>query len=307
MASGTMKIVGVLRRLRWSRQITGYLFLAPALSLLTLAIIYPLFSTFRLSFTEISPRDYRVTFVGLKHYAEILQDGTLRRGVLNTVIFTVASLVLHLLTGGLFALLLNNERWANRSIRNLIRGLLILPWLFSTAASALIWGLLYHPFGPINYVLKASGLTSRAVEFLANPSLALWSLIVVNVWKTFPFYMVMILGGLQSIPVELYEAARVDGANAIQRFSHITLPLLRPILLAISILDIITTFGQFDLPKLMTWGGPVGVTTTVGYYVWRVGIRDANFGYGSAICVLMLIGLGCFVWIYMRILGKEQT
>jgi multiple sugar transport system permease protein len=126
-------------------------------------------------------------------------------------------------------------------------------------------------------------------------------LVLVNVWKTFPFYMVLLLGGLQAIPSELYEAGVVDGANRLQRFRHITMPLLRPVILAISTIDIITTAGHFDLVKLMTRGGPVRTTETIAYYIWQTGFRDVNFGYGAAISVAMVIVLSIGVLIYLRV------
>jgi multiple sugar transport system permease protein len=284
----------------------GYLFIAPAVVFLLAVTIYPLVSTLLTSLTTINTRERTTEFVGLANYAKLLGDGVFWNAARNTAVFTAASVVLHLLAGGALALVLN-ERWGNSGARNFMRGLLILPWLFSTAASALIWGLLYHPFGPTNYVLTNLGLINQPVEFLADKSLAMGSLVIVNVWKTFPFYMVMILGALQSIPPELYDAARVDGANALQRFRHVTLPLLRPVVLAISTIDIITTFGQFDLVKLLTAGGPTRATETIAYYLWQTGFRDINFGYGSTISVVMVVGLAIGVLIYLRMFtAREQ-
>ncbi len=299
------KPIAKTRRRRWSYQAAGYLFIAPAVTFLIVITVYPLVSIFFTSFTTINTRERTQEFVALMNFAELFADAIFWNAVRNTILFTAISVILHLLAGGVLALLLN-ERWANRGVRNFMRGLLILPWLFSTAASALIWGLLYHPFGPTNYMLLSSGIFTEPVEFLGDGSLALMSLVIVNVWKTFPFYMVMILGGLQSIPTEFYEAARVDGAGILQRFRHITLPLMHPIILAISTIDIITTFGHFDLVKLLTSGGPTRSTETIGYYIWQTGFRDVNFGYGSAISVVMVVSLSIITLIYLRLFSARE-
>src|SRR5262249_46633458 len=161
---------------------------------------------------EIVVRQKTVSFIGLRNYSDVLKDPVFWQSLKNTVIYTVGSMILHLLVGGFLAVLLN-EKWANTPIRNFVRGLLILPWLFSLAASALMWALLYSPFGPLNYLLTATGLAAQTVDFLGDRNIVLWSLVLINVWKSFPFYMVMILGGLQSIPADLYDAAHVDGAS----------------------------------------------------------------------------------------------
>jgi len=284
----------------------GYFFIAPAVLFLCAVTIYPLLDTVKTSLTRINPRERTEEFVLFDNYSDMFHDEVLQNSVRTTIKFTIASVFLHLFIGGALALLLN-ERWAGTLLRNFTRGVLILPWLFSTAASALVWGLLYHTFGIMNYILQSVGLAHHTVEFLGDRSLALYSLVLVNVWKSFPFYMVLLLGGLQSIPSELYEAGVVDGANRLQRFRHITLPLLRPVILATSTIDIITTAGHFDLVKLMTRGGPVRTTETLAYYVWQTGFRDVNFGYGAAISIAMVIALSMGMLSYLRVFtGKEQ-
>jgi multiple sugar transport system permease protein len=188
------------------RQTIGYLFVAPAIVFLLLVVAYPLFSTVRMSVVERNYREKTTTFVGLDNYNRALHDPVFWDSLGNTVTYTIGSVVFHVLIGGFFALLLN-ENWGAPTLRNMVRGLLILPWLFSMAASALIWSLLYQAVSPINHLLTVSGLSSKPVAFLGDPDIAIWSLVAVNVWKYFPFYMIMILGGLQSIPPELYDAA----------------------------------------------------------------------------------------------------
>src|SRR5262245_6403616 len=155
--------VGLRPRIRLSRQATGYLFIMPAMLFRALVNAYPILTTVWMSFTEIVVRQKTVSFVGLQNYAAVFKDPVFWQGLKNTIIYTVGSMVLHLLVGGFLAVLLN-EKWANSPIRNFARGLLILPWLFSLSASALMWALLYSPFGPLNYLLTASGLAAQTVD-----------------------------------------------------------------------------------------------------------------------------------------------
>ena len=216
----------------------------------------------------------------------------------------VGSVVFHTLVGLAFALALNRPWFSNR-VRNLVRGLLILPWLFSLAAAGLVWALFLSALGPVNYLLVAGGLQERAIEFLGERQTALAALILINVWKYYPFYMIMILGGLQTISQDLYEAAEVDGASHLQRFWYITLPLLRNVLVAVTAIDFITTFAVFDLVRILTSGGPARSTITLGYYTWLTGFRDVEFGYGAAISVSMLVIISGAMWLYLR-LNRER-
>ncbi|GMR10297.1 MAG: sugar ABC transporter permease [Anaerolineae bacterium] len=279
--------------------------IAPAIVFLLLVMVYPLFDIFRLSLFEFAGlRAQTATFVGLKNFGSLLQDRIYWISMKNTLIFVLGSVVFHALVGGIFALILN-QHWPSIWLRNVIRGLLILPWLFSLAAAGLIWALFLNPLGPLNYLFVASGLVENPINFLGEQDTALWSLIAVNVWKAYPFYMIMILGGLQTIPPDLYAAAQVDGAGRWQRFSYITLPLMRPVLVATTAIDFITTFGVFDLVRTLTEGGPARSTITLGYYAWRVGFLDVDFGYGAAISVSMLLVMSTAMWLYLH-LGREE-
>ena len=283
----------------------GYLFIAPALIFLLLVIVVPIVDTAKVSLETIDYRERETRFVGLAHYVALLGDPTFWHSLKNTLLFALGSTVGHVVLGTLLALMLSVP-WASQTIRNVVRGLLILPWLFSLAAAALIWGLLYDPFGPLNYLLMASGLAADHVDFLGNRDLALWYLVIINVWKFYPFYMVMILGGLQSIPQDVYEAAKIDGAGAVRTFWHITLPLLRPVLIAATTIDMITTFAAFDLIKIMTNGGPQGSTQTLALYIWATGFRDVNLGYGAAMSVTMLVLLTAGTLIYLRLMVRRR-
>jgi multiple sugar transport system permease protein len=280
---------------------TGYLYVGPAVIYLLVLSIYPLLYTIQLSLTDV--RAGQEHFVGLAQYVALTQDPWFWNSARVDLIFSVGSTVLHLGLGFAFASLLN-QPWPWTWLRNVFRGLLILPWVFSTAAAGLMWSLLYHPFGLLNYIWIAALKQSDPVEFLAAPHLALAALIVVNTWKAYPIYMIFILGGLQAIPAELYEAAKVDGAGAWRRFLHITVPQLRTILLAISSLDFVTTMGHVDLIRLLTRGGPLQSTETTPFYIYKSALVDGNLGYGAAVATLLMLALAVFTVFYLRMLSR---
>ncbi len=291
---------GRARRLPW-RQMNGYYFVGPAILFFLFVSIFPLLRTIQMSLVDVEAGVPR--FVGIRHYANLVQDPWFWNSLSNVLTFTVSSVILHISMGMGLALLLNEE-WFNTTLRNFMRGLLILPWVFSTASSGLMWTLLYHPFGLLNYMWVGLLGQEAPIEFLAKPGLAMASVVAVNTWKSYPFYMIIILGGLQAIPAEIYEAAKVDGANAWKRFWHVTLPQLRPILIAISTIDIITTVGHVDLIRMLTRGGPLRSTETVAYYIYKTALLDGNLGYGAAVSTLMLIMLAILIILYLRVLSQ---
>lgn len=285
------------------RALVGYAFIAPAIIYLMVLCIYPMVDIIILSFTDLN-QGVR-SFVGFDNYVEAARERLLWTSVRNTVILTISATVLHLSFGLALALLLN-EVWFSTRLRSLFRGLLILPWVFSTAAAGLMWSLLYHPFGLLNYVaFGVLEIVDQPIEFLGDPRLALGAVIVVGAWKSYPFYMIALLGGLQGIPVELYEAAKVDGASRWQRFRHVTIPQLWPVLVAVSTLDMITTFGHVDLINMLTKGGPGTSTYTVAYFTYKTGLADGRLSYAAAISTMMLVLLAIVTYFYLRMVTRK--
>jgi multiple sugar transport system permease protein len=276
----------------------GYAFVAPAVLFMVAAALYPLLYTVWLSLTDINQGV--VSLVGLRHYFELLRDPLLWSSLINTVVFTLSVTVLHLALGLGFAVLLN-ETWVSIRARNFFRGTLILPYVFSTAAAALMWSLLFHPFGLFNYARSVVAPGSAPLAFLGTPGLAMLSVIVVDVWKAFPFYMIMLLGGLQTVDMNLYEAASTDGAGPWQRFRHITLPHLAPLLAILAMIDVITTVGHVDLVKLLTDGGPLQTTYILGYYIYKSGLLSGEPAYGAAISTATLLVVGILMIVYARL------
>src|SRR5690554_549286 len=165
--------------------------------------------------------------VGTANYVEILGDSAFWNAARNTAVFTIVSVVVHLVLGLVFAMLLNTEL-IGRRLRAAFRVVLILPWLFTIAIVAVLWRMLLNPHGVVNYVLNTAGLDVGLTDWLGEPSLALAAVTFINIWAGYPFYMISLLAGLQGIPADLYEAAKVDGASPWQRFWNVTIPQLRP-------------------------------------------------------------------------------
>jgi multiple sugar transport system permease protein len=226
-------------------------------------------------------------FVGFSHYVDILTSDSFHGAVWNTLIFTGASVIAHLVIGLIFALLLNTDLLGNRT-KALFRMIYILPWLFTVAIIAILWRLLLAPNGVVNYLLTSSHLIGSQIPWLAEPEYALFAVTFINIWSGYPFYMTSLLAGLQGIPTELFEAAKVDGANPFQRFVSITLPQLRPIIISMALLDFIWTTQQFALIWMTTGGGPLNTTEMLSTFTYKLAFSRYQFGEASASAAIVL-------------------
>lgn len=282
---------------------TGYFFVGPATLFLFCITIIPIALVVRISFLENYFVEANARFVGLANFIEVLSSRMLWTVFKNTAVWTVGSVFPHLLLGLLFALLLNIKSTAG--VSNFFRALWVFPWLVASAVVASIWRLVYQPLGILNGTLVAFGLVKEGKEWLSSPALAMPSLIIANVWKAFPFYMLAILAGLQAIPESLYEAASLDGASALRRFWHITLPSISKVILTVGVFDLIWTFKHFDLIYLLTGGGPVRSTEVFATYIYNVAFESFKFGQGAAVGILMLFISIIGAWFYLRLFLKQ--
>ncbi|PPF65080.1 sugar ABC transporter permease [Clavibacter michiganensis] len=238
-------------------------------------------------------------FVGIDNYVEVLSDPVFRTATGNTLFFTLVSVAAHLLLGLGFAMLLNSPLVGNVT-KALFRVVYILPWLFTVAIIAVLWRLMLNPNGVVNYILISLGLTDKGIEWLSSPDTALLAVTFINIWAGYSFYMVTLLAGLQGVPADLYEAARVDGASAFQRFWNVTLPQLKPIIISMSVLDIIWTSQQFALIWMTTGGGPVNVTEMLSTYTYKLAFSRYEFSVASASAVLILLLTMVLAFFYVR-------
>lgn len=263
---------------------TGWWLMAPALFLLLIVYAYPIGRSVWLSlFTQNLGTELQPLFSGLDNYARMAVDGRFWQSIGNTTLFTIASVLLELLLGLGIALVLNQSFRG----RGWVRTIALLPWALPTALIATTWTWIFNDqFGVWNDILLRLGLINTGVNWLGDPTWALWTVIAADVWKTTPFIAILLLAGLQSISQDLYEAHALDGASAWQSFYRITLPLLLPQILIASLFRFAQAFGTFDLIQVMTGGGPGGATETVSIYIYAIIMRYLDFGYGAALVVV---------------------
>jgi multiple sugar transport system permease protein len=207
---------------------------------------------------------------------------------------------MHLVLGLALAVLLNAK--INPLFRNFARGILIVPWLLAPTVAGMIWVLMLAPFGVLNGLLMTIGVLDAhsSISWLGDPSTSLLSVTAMNVWRAFPFFMVMLLAGLQAISPQLYEAAQIDGASLRQQFFYITLPSLKSVITTIILLDSIWTFRAFDNVFVMTGGGPMNSSEVLATAIYFEGFQKLRFGYASAEAVIMFLILFVISAIYVR-------
>ena len=280
----------------------GYLFVLPLVVLVLLLIAYPLGSAVYLSLTE-KYVGYPPRFVGLKNYVELTGDPVFRKVIWNSAVFTVASVTVKLLIGLLMALSLHQALFARR----LVRGILLLPWVVPTVITALAWHWMFDALrGFINVSLETLGLIGEPIAWLGQPSTAMMAVVVVNIWRGFPFFGVSLLAGLQAIPADLYEAAAVDGASATQRFRHVTLPGLRPVIFVTALISTIFTLNDFNIVYVMTRGGPGIATHILATYTYEVGFQALRWGRAVAVSMYLMPLVVVMIVVLARRLTRED-
>lgn len=285
-------------RKSYHEELRAYAFLGPSLLILVALLIYPLGSVIRLSFYDANIA--RETWVGFGNYVTLFNDPLFWKATVQTLAFTIGSVVLHFVIGLALALLLNAE--INRRFRSLSRGILIVPWLLAPTVAGMIWVLMLAPFGVANALLVALGLVdaNANIAWLGSPSTSLLSVTLMNVWRAFPFFMVMLLAGLQAIPQQLYEAAEIDGATLWQQFRFVTMPSLRSVTATVVLLDSIWTFRAFDPVFVMTGGGPTNSSEVLATAIYFSSFQNSKFGYASAEAVVMFLSLLVVSAFYVR-------
>lgn len=265
------------------------LFIIPNFFFLILFTYWPLWKNVQLSVrqTDLLAFSGEQKYVGLKNYSWLFNNSTFRYVVQNTVIFIVACVGLTLIIGLAVALLLNEKLKG----RNAVRGLVFAPYLLSGAAIGIVWAYIFDPrFGLLAQMLDWFSIPSP--HWLDRPAWALPAIIIVYVWKNLGFATVIFLAGLQGIPKDLYDAAKVDGAGPWWRFKSVTLPMLSPISFFLMVTSVLATFQAFDIQQVMTKGGPAYATTTLVYYVYEQSFgQGANFGRAAAAAIILFISM----------------
>ena len=274
------------------RKLEPYGFISPTVLLLLLLMVIPVFLVIRYSFMDNVIVNQNPLFVGLENYRTMIADERFIIAVKNTAFFTIVSVIAHLIIGLSFATLLNSELLSKTTL-TIYRMIYILPWLFTVAIIAILWRMILNPLGVLNYIIMSLGISQNQTEWLSSESTALLAVTFINIWAGYPFYMISLLAGLQGIPKDLHEAALVDGATGLQKFWNVTLPHLKPLIISMSILDLIWTSQQFALIWMTTGGGPLSSTEMLGTYTYKLAFSQYEFSQASTSAVfLFLISMG---------------
>src|SRR6266478_6569411 len=279
--------------------IFGWLMLAPGVLFLLAFVAYPFFYGIFLSL-----EDRRVaspgTFVGFANFLTLAHDDVFWQVARNTFVYVTVTTVLKL-AGGLGMALVMNQAFRGR---NLVRAFLLLPFIVPTILSVVAWMWIFDPtFSVVNWLLVHSGMITSGFSWLGNATLSMVSIIIVNTWRGIPFYGITILAGLQTISPDLYEAAAIDGATVRQRFLHVTLPIIKPILIIVTMFSVIFTFSDFQIVYALTHGGPANATQVFVTYAFDLGMSGGQLGMGAAAALAMLPALAVMIvalTLYMR-------
>lgn len=278
-----------------------YWFSAPAAFTILLLVVYPILYGIYISFFDTNLVN-KWKFAGLRYYLQALTDASFLHSLMKTIIFTVTVVGGHFLLGFLLASVLN----LNIRFRTLFRGILILPWLFPDVVIAYLFKWILNTQGGIlNELLMHLKLTAEPVGWLSSSATAFPCVILVSIWKGYPLVMVQILAGIQTISVDMYEAAMIDGANPWQKFKYITIPALKPILTTILILDTVWVFKQFTLVWLMTSGGPGSATMVSAIEIYKNAFSYFKYGFASAQSVYILVICYLIGVIFRRLLRDD--
>ena len=302
VASG--KIITRTRRIG-EETLLGWLFLVPAFLVLIVMIGYPAVFGFWYSVNNKMLGMPKFSFVGLQNYLSILNDPDMLMSYVRSFIFSTSSIAVKLPIGMGVALLLNQSFRG----RGLARGIVLLPWALPLIVGVLIWTWMYNDlFGVINFLLMKTHITHEPLYFLGTKALAMPSIIVTNIWRGFPFFAVNILAGMQSIPDELYEAGRVDGANRWQLFLNITLPGLRTVILVTTLLSFIWTTNDFTTVYALTGGGPGNATMTFPVLTWKTAFIGFELGKAAAIPILLMpVFILLIIFLTRTVTRQEQS
>jgi multiple sugar transport system permease protein len=288
--------------------LTGVLFVAPALIYMVLMIGYPIIYNIILSFQDVSAYNLATgmerPFVGINNYKTVVAHETMPYAVKNTLFYTVWCLIFQFSFGLIFALLFNKTF----TIAKPLRGFLVISWMMPITVTAMLWKyMLSNDAGIIDALLIHVGVIKQPIGWLLNQSTAIFGPIMANIWVGIPFNMLILTTGLSAIPDEIYEGASIDGANIIQKFWHITIPLLKPAMLSVLILGFVYTFKVFDLIFVMTNGGPVNATEVFASFSYKLSFSYYYFGQGAAVANILFVILFCVALVYLKLIRTEEA
>lgn len=287
----------------WDKTYPYVSILVPFL-VIALFTIYPVLYAVRISFYRyVLTKPNSHPFIGLKNFTEVIESYYFRTALINTAYFTLAVVIGVTVFGIGVALLLNSKAFTAPALRIII----LLPWAIPAVVAGLIWKwILNSDFGILSGMLYKFGIIEQYIPFLADPRLAKMSMVMAWIWKEGPLAAIFFMAGLQLIPKELFEAARMDGGSDLRIFRHVTLPLLRPILLIVIIYETITAILVFDLIYVLTGGGPGNATSLISWFAYAEIFKNLNLGHGVALAIIIALIILVLILIYLRVIRSEE-
>ncbi len=281
----------------------AYLLLLPAGALILVLVGVPFLNALWLSFHKKLLGAVDAPWIGLANYAALLGDAAFWQAFRNTVVFTTGSIGSKLILGLVIALVLNEAL----PFRGLWRSIVMLPYAMPTLVSVLVWKWMYNDVaGVLNYLVSGAHLSDHQILWLGDPNIAMPAVIAVNVWRGFPFFVITILAGLQTVPQELYDAAKVDGAGVWQRFRQVTWPSILPVVAVTTLFSAILTFNDFSIIWILTQGGPGNATNVLATLTYKIAIPGLELGKGVAVSVLMLPILVLLIVLLNRFISRRE-
>lgn len=284
--------------------IAGYAMVTPALLVIALVTLFPIGYSIYMSLNAIQSTysGFQFSFIGLRNYGIIFGIAEFWQSLGFTTGYAIVTVVIELILGMLTALALNQPIKG----RGFAVAAMLIPWTLITVISAQMWGYIYNPvYGVLNAILLQLHIIGQPILWLGLPNLAIPSLMVADIWKTTPFVTMILLAGLQLIPTELYEAARIDGAGAVRTFFQVTFPLLRPSIGLAALFRILQAFGLFDLPFVLTQGGPGTSTESIAMLAYKALFNDGEFGPGTAVAVSTVVLVILLALVSLRALRTQ--
>jgi len=304
----TQQQVAARPKRKWanlSQRIYPYISILPVAIVIALFALYPIIHAVRMSFYQyLLTRPDVHPFVGLDNFVNVITSYYFKESIQITAIYTVATVLGVIVYGLGVALLMNTKIRLSTPLKIVI----LLPWALPAVVSGLLWKwILNADFGILNGVLYAVGLIDRYIPFLADPTLAKASLIMAHIWKEGPLVAIFFLAGLQLIPSELYEAAKIDGGTSWKTFLYVTLPLLRPVFLVVIVYETMTAILTFDTIYVMTGGGPANSTALISWFAYAEIFKSLNLGNGIALAIIIALITLVLIVLYLRVLRTEET
>lgn len=276
----------------------------PALTVIFGVLVIPVVYALMTSFSKVNPSDHSLSFTGLANYAKIFSDKYFWNSLKLTLVFTVVTVFAEIVLGVGAALVLNQPFRG----RGFVRGVMILPWALPSVVNAVLWKWIFHAnYGALNALLSQIGLISKYKLWLGTPKSAFWCVVAANIWKETPYVVLLTIAALSNISSDYYEAARVDGSNAWKSFWRITLPLISPVVMILTITKTIWALQTFDLVHIMTGGGPASGTELMSVYIQKNTFKYLEFGYGAAMSFILMLVCLVLTVIYIRSFTEKEA